>query len=84
MPEVSIKTLVPPISLSPYITGIDALLDCLFTKIPRSVSSKSMVPKSGTSGFCDLLNNHPVANIPKVTIWIKTLPLNILTALNTG
>ena len=43
------------------------LLDCLFNNIPLSVSSKSFVPKSGTSGFIDLENNQPIANTPKAT-----------------
>ena len=68
VPEVSINTLVPPISLSPYTTGIQALFDCLFNKIPLSVSSKSFVPKSGTSGLSDLENNNqPIAKTPKAT-----------------
>ncbi len=58
VPDVSKNTLVPPINLSPYTTGIAASLLCLFINIPRSKSSKSVVPKSGMSGVGI---NHEIA-----------------------
>ena len=60
------------------------MFDCLFTNIPLSVSSKSFVPKSGTSGFLDLINNQPTAKTPKATKgFILPKKLNAFTALNT-
>ena len=62
------------------------LFDCLLSSIPRSCCSKSLVPKSGTSGgFIDRINNQPTANTPKATngfTLLKNLP--ILTTLDTA
>ena len=84
VPEVSIKTLVPPTSLSPNITGIFASLDCLFINKPRSKSSNSFVPKSSISGTFGL-NTQAKNNVtPRDTKGLPKKPFALVTTFVTA